>query len=81
MHVTPPPELSDLGECQRNNATTEASFTKNKSPVAIIFLSSIIFSREFECHRQFLGQKIIAAGDLFLMKLATGQYFFGGTRY
>ena len=33
----------------------------------------IFFHKVFECHRQFLGQKIIAAGDLFLVKLAAGQ--------
>ena len=50
-----------------NSHYPEASFTKNTSPAAIIFRSAIIlFPWVCQCHRQFLGQKIIAAGDLFL---------------
>ena len=46
---------------------------KNKSPAAIFnFRSAIIFfTCIYERHRQFLGQKVLAAGDLLLVKLAT----------
>ena len=57
---------------------SEANFTRNKSPAAIIFQSAIIFfTWVFECHRQFLGQKIIADGYLYLVKLVTDQEISG----
>ena len=49
---------------------SDANFTKNTSPAAIILSVGDNF---FLVSFQFLGQKIITAGDLFLVKLATGQ--------
>ena len=50
----------------------EASFTKNKSPAAIIFRSTIIFHVSWWMPPSVLRtKKIIAAGELFLVKLAS----------
>ena len=56
--------------------SSEATFIKNKSPAAIIFCPKKTDCGVHQLTRKKIiaDRKIIAAGDLFLVKLAFGQF-------
>ena len=60
-----------------------ASFTKNESPVAIIFVLKTDSGIQNLTRKKIIAdRRIIAAGDLFLVKLASGLIFsFFGISY
>ena len=58
-------KLSDTILCH-----TCAFAFKVKLPVSSLFFRSVFFTCVVETHLQFLGQKLIAAVDLFLVKMA-----------